>query len=107
MHKKTNSSGKSATLTMSTIENGVKNTIRIELFPALPYRRLYRPWKPFMFPRPPHGNDLAWWQARYRLKINNRWHNRRAKYVFYTGPQAVKIAVRLLNRKIAELNPEQ
>ncbi len=92
---------KTATFTLSTLGKGVKETVKIELFPAIQWRRRHRPWKKgVMYPRPPIQNNPEWWQGRYRVKINNHWYNRQAKYVFFSHDQITKIATRLFSRHL-------
>ncbi len=87
---------KTATLKLVTSENKGKKTVKIELFSAVRWRQKHRPWKKVMFPRPPLNNDIKWWQLRYRLRVNGKWHGKRANYVFYTRDQVCALTARLL-----------
>ncbi len=73
-------------------KNAKKCRLRIELFPAQLWREHWQPLTKLFFPRVPLQtvNRLQYWKKeRYRLRINGRWMQEKAKYQFFTKEQIV------------------
>lgn len=77
-----------------------KPTTKIELFPATKWRRVYKPGRQNVFPRPPSLAEERneFWETIFRLRVDGRWYNpegKREKYVFFTTQELKELLVEL------------
>lgn len=66
-----------------------KICLKIELFPARSWATKWEPGSVQFYPKAPLHDKARkeYWEARYRVRINGKWHSDKAKYMMLTRKQ--------------------
>lgn len=79
------------------IEGKESSDLRTEykLFPATLWAKKWKPLAKNFYPKPPYPTEerKVFWENRYRLMINGKWHKDKAQYCLMTRSEFFKFIV--------------